>query len=452
MKKKQRGITLIVLIVLILLCILLILVDDRNKIISIIDKKKMNEDIDGINYKIYHSNEGNIKMLITFQDKDNGINKIIYPNEEKIVMANNKKKVSIDYNIHHTANNEERYEFKLINSYNEEVKKTVIINDQILNDLIGMEINEEGIVKKLKIIYNDNDDIKEYRIPGISNDYIKYEDDLRLHIGNLKNLIDQDGNVLIEIKETDKAGNSVVAKKKVNMTVENNLKIINDESLIKCIENNDLTTGYYRFNVNDEEYYVHSYVFNGNQEWDNMTFGDENDVGNYFDVYNKNATNMIVVKVNGDITINANSKITSYANKDGYGGPKGMVIYCTGTFVNNGNVSMTERGARADGQNIYMWKNNDNSSEYIPAYSDNNINGTIRKTGNGGSGGHPSEERRASGGVGTSYSGGAGAGGSGQNYGKIGIAGGNCGGAGGDGTAGGAGNPGGMPWTRTKRG
>ena len=42
---------------------------------------------------------------------------------------------------------------------------------------------------------------------------------------------------------------------------------------------------------------------------------------------------------------------------NGYGGPKGMFIYCTGTITNNGTIDMTARGAKAVGQNVYLWKN-----------------------------------------------------------------------------------------------
>ena len=76
---------------------------------------------------------------------------------------------------------------------------------------------------------------------------------------------------------------------------------------------------------------------------------------------------MVVLKVNGDLTINEEAKLTAYASKNGYGGPKGMMIYCTGTLTNNGTISMTARGAKAEGKNVYLWKNSDNSYEFVPA-------------------------------------------------------------------------------------
>lgn len=80
------------------------------------------------------------------------------------------------------------------------------------------------------------------------------------------------------------------------------------------------------------------------------------------------------------------------------------MIYCTGTITNNGTISMTARGARAEGENVYLYENNNNTFEYIPAQGakggeslrkgrnsgGNGINGyagSKRQTGGGGSGG-----------------------------------------------------------------
>ncbi len=44
-----------------------------------------------------------------------------------------------------------------------------------------------------------------------------------------------------------------------------------------------------------------------------------------------------------------------------------MYIYCEGTLTNNGTISMTARGAKAVGQNVYLFKNLEGNFEYIPA-------------------------------------------------------------------------------------
>ena len=86
---------------------------------------------------------------------------------------------------------------------------------------------------------------------------------------------------------------------------------------------------------------------------------------------------MIVLKVNGNLTVDEGVTLTTYASKDGYGGPKGLTIYCTGTLTNNGTISMTARGAKPEGQNVYLWKNPDNIFEYIPAIGGNSSIGSV---------------------------------------------------------------------------
>ena len=158
---------------------------------------------------------------------------------------------------------------------------------------------------------------------------------------------------------------------------------------------------------------------------------------------------MIVLKVNGNLTIDEGTTLTAYTSKNGYGGPKGMTIYCTGTINNNGTVSMTARGAKAVGQDVYLWKNSDDTYEYVPKDGSEG-NGVDRATGKGAKGSGGGGE----GAIGTSYSGGAGGGGnrlsSGAKKGST------NGGKGGDavwssnasktGAGGGAGNPGGNPY------
>jgi len=174
----------------------------------------------------------------------------------------------------------------------------------------------------------------------------------------------------------------------------------------------------------------------------NTTFGTEEDVA----TASEYAKNMIVLKVNGNLTIAEGVTLTAYTSKNGYGGPKGMTIYCTGTITNNGTVNMTARGAKAVGQNVYLWKNTDGSYEYVPEDGSEG-NGVDRATGKGAKGSGGGGE----GAIGTSYSGGAGGGG--KRLSGTAEKGSPNGGKGGDavrdsgatytGAGGGAGNPGG---------
>ncbi len=244
-----------------------------------------------------------------------------------------------------------------------------------------------------------------------------------------------------------------------------------NSGLIGNISKANIGNGYYKIKVNGETYPIHAYVFDGNQVWDSKTFGDEKDVA----TQNQYAQCMVVIKVNGNLTVNKNAIITAYSSN--YGGPLGMLLYVSGTLTNNGNISMTAKGAKAIGQNVYLWKNSDESYEFIPATggkgADSQVSdgiviegnegkdGENRETGGGGSGAAGRSAAGISatgvrysgaGGTGTSYSGGTGGGAVCARTSNSGGAGENNGASGGNGAAnysdhygagGGAGNPGG---------
>ena len=209
-------------------------------------------------------------------------------------------------------------------------------------------------------------------------------------------------------------------------------------------------------------------------------FGNEADVG----TETEDAKNTVVLRVDGNLTIKENVTLSTVNSSLGYGGPKGLIIYCTGNIENKGTISMTARGAKAGGQNVYLWTNKSAESsvnEYIPATGaaggekvstsaveyhldgNNGESGINRQTGGGGSGSvRPGDEYptviSGAGAAGTSYSGGTGGGGTGANTNRgtnSGNPGNLNGGAGGYGSGirpagwrfraagGGAGNPGG---------
>ena len=144
------------------------------------------------------------------------------------------------------------------------------------------------------------------------------------------------------------------------------------------------------------------------------------------------AQNTVVLKVNGNLTVESGVTLTTVRNT--YGGPKGLLIYCNQNLINKGEISMTARGAKASGQNVFLYQNKNGSYEYVPKEgatggasiyyyyhdywdlsSDGNKgnDGTGRHTGGGGTGAGRSfmaEVNIGKGGTGTSYSGGCGSG------------------------------------------
>ena len=177
--------------------------------------------------------------------------------------------------------------------------------------------------------------------------------------------------------------------------------------------------------INGEEKEIENINHTGNI----YSVGSDEDVG----TASSYAKNSVILKVNGNLTIEDNIKLTSVASGAGYGGAKGMYVYCTQTLTNKGEISMTARGAYAKGEDVYLWKNKSNNLyEYVPSKgadggvgvwkltagkaggNADTITETIRATGGGGSGGSrpgSSNTHSGNGGAGTSYSGGAGSGG-----------------------------------------
>lgn len=142
---------------------------------------------------------------------------------------------------------------------------------------------------------------------------------------------------------------------------------------------------------------------------------------------------MLILKFHKNLVIKSNVLFTPQTRK------KGMTIYCSGTIDNSGTISMTARGASAEGQDVLLYKNKYNSYEYVPKIGadggkeytaiqneyhggNNGLNGDGRQTGGGGSGGvngasySSGTAKIARGGKGTSYSGGSGSGGIAMMY------------------------------------
>ena len=116
------------------------------------------------------------------------------------------------------------------------------------------------------------------------------------------------------------------------------------------------------------DYSINSIIYNGDMLLDGKntyegatlnnnvyTFGSSKDIGN----------STILLKVNGNLTINNNVSLTTVM--DSKNGPKGLIVYCTGVLTNNGAISMNNRSAYTDGQNIYLFKNESTGYEIINA-------------------------------------------------------------------------------------
>ena len=214
-----------------------------------------------------------------------------------------------------------------------------------------------------------------------------------------------DGNEKIVTFTVKGKINEQIYSKKAKVSVENKY-IISKDSLMQAIEGINTSSANRPIQIEGKDaetivYNTDTIVYDGNLTFDgtekninNISLSEKtysignatNDVGTSSD----DAKRMVVLKVKGDLTIDSGVTVTACANANGYGGPKGLFIYCTGTLTNNGTIDMTARGAKGAGENVYLYKNSDNTYEYVPAIGaegGESVRSTIRNgTCNGNSG------------------------------------------------------------------
>ena len=161
--KRNIKISLIVISIILILIISFFIIN-RTEIINRINQNKEQEEIKKeISYEVYHHVNGDTKMLVVAEDTENGIEKIIYPNNEMELYCNGKNKVAFDYHVNIT--NLESITFTAINTLGEEIKNTVIINEEFYKNMIKHNfINETETQKGLTINYKADSAMKQYKV------------------------------------------------------------------------------------------------------------------------------------------------------------------------------------------------------------------------------------------------------------------------------------------------
>ena len=488
-KKKKKIILITLVIVLFIIAITLLVLNQTGVINTIIENINKEEIKKEISYEVYKHVNGQTAMLLVAEDTENGIEKIIYPNNEMELYCNGKTKVAFDYNTDITG--KESLTFKLVNTLGEEIEKTIKINDQFYLDMINHSITKETETQKvLTVNYKEGSSTKQYKIGDTSN-WVNYTNTIRLDDYQiLEALGNESREVKVSLRQIDNIGNEIIVLIKYiipnSITYKQEDTVIEGESILACVENNNLESGNYIFKVtgtvqeqNEQgvletktetlEYPVELYNYNEDANYigQNYTL-----VGNtaYIGMGKANSEKrMLILKYNKNLTISEGITITPTGTNESINGAtylctkKGMFIYCAGTLTNNGTITMTAKGTvNQEGEDVYLYKNEDNTYEYIPEVGVTGASGiskyggirfrgkspsiaTDRKTGGGGSGGLYNAYFNVTavsgnGGAGTSYSGGSG-GGSGNGL-TRGSSGSSAGGYGGSGYVGGAGNPG----------
>ena len=439
-EKKSNGITLVALMVIMLTLILCGINNKKiiNKISEITNKEKISQEL--LSYVLYDNRDAEkLKVLATI-NSENGIE---YIEDEigNVIYGNGKTNIVLEYEMGQT----DIKTLKIKEKNNQVKEKQIILDQTALNNTIEIEqISATETYKVIKIKNNIN--IKGYttyyKIGEIDNwtkgnkIYLidgKYKDSIYL---------DENNKLTIYAKTEDQNGNIVYAEsKKYEINTEATECELSADSLLDAMEKYEFGTGEYEITVKDEKY-----ILDVTATDENMEIEPDDDgiieIGNLEDdcATGSDATQyakrMVVLYVNADLTIDEGATLTTIKNKDGYGGPKGFLVYCTGKLINNGNIDMTARGAYVEGQNVYLWKNKiydednpDMEYEMVPAEGADggtNVRGTVRygvnkgndgqqgtnrKTGGGGSGSPRSGENpgyvySGAGAKGTSYSGG----------------------------------------------
>ncbi len=415
---KKVIIKISIFIGIILIGILLLLTLNKTNLFQIaknnINSIKQEEIETQIKCEITNINGLNTKTMLTFENL-NGIEKIT--DGDLIIECNGRGKVVLDREL--ILDKTYPMSIKLEGKETEE-QYTIVVSTLPNIVITNMDTTGDGSTKTVRIDYTANEE-------ECDNLYSLDDGETWLPYTEELNILEKQNATIIG-KSAPKEG-KVVGKLIQTFTPGEHLSLVISTSLLeatdKAVMKNDT---YYRVAIKDQEYRVHTYVENGDTTFtSNRTYGNANDVG----TVNTNAKNMVIVKVNGDLTINNGVTLTSYGTN--YGGPKGMLLYVTGNLENKGTITMTARGAKAIGQNLYLWENADKTNseyEYVPkdganggaaAYGtgsnkgiqgNRGANGINRQTGGGASGGIYLAGSRGTysgaGTRGTSYSGGTG--------------------------------------------
>lgn len=341
---NRKVINKVILVIGILMVIILPIVLQKTGAISRIAnllKAENEENMEtAVKYEITKTEGENISITITIESAK-GIEKISTPELE--IEYGGKQKVALD----RTVKDGEGYFFSVKLEGQEEVEKyTIIATNNPLVQVANYDTLQDGTTKTIKINRAGESLITYYSL-----------DDGETW---------QEYNGVFDVLESNNYTITAKSEVKEGKLIDNNdgdrRALVVSESLISATGNAIMKNdNYYRIAARDKEYSVHTYIENESITLEsNKTYGDANDVG----TSNSNAKNMVIVKVNGNLTINEGVTLGPYYSN--YGGPKGFLLYCTETLTNNGTIQ-NNYGAKAAGENVYLWKNANKSYEYVPA-------------------------------------------------------------------------------------
>ena len=334
MKNKKKIILITLITLLFIIAITLLVLNQTGVIKRVIENNNKEEIKKEISYEVYHHVNGNTKMLVIAEDTENGIEKIIYPNNEMELYANGKNKVAFDYNTDITG--KESLIFKMVNTKGEEIEKTMSINDQFHLDMIDHNLTKETETQKvLTLNYKEGSTTKQYKISDTSN-WVNYTNTIRLDDYRILETLGNENRVPnIYLRQIDKVGNEIIVESKLNYTIPDSViytaedTIIEGESILACVENNNLETGNYIFRVTGKaegknaetiEYPVELYNYNEDANYIGQNY---TVVGNTTYIGMGKASSekrILILKYNKNLTINEGITITTTGTSENING------------------------------------------------------------------------------------------------------------------------------------
>ena len=228
-------------------------IDILNKLLG--KQSKQAEIEKSVEYKIYRYTNNEGKILIQFQDNENGIEKIKYPNDSNELICNGKDVVAIEYPIEKDKN----YEFKMYTTTGKEIISNITINDEFLYEN-GINYKEEKVGTGYRIIdlkyFQDMDTTyKHYYKIGENGEWKEYKDSLLLIDYDVvkDNLINtEDNTVTLYAKSINNTKQEVILSKKYDVDINSKGAEIYTVEDLKNIEKN--MAGSYRM-MNDIDLY-----------------------------------------------------------------------------------------------------------------------------------------------------------------------------------------------------
>ena len=311
-----------------------------------------------ITYEVYSNENGKIRITLTAEDTENGIQEIDLPDGDTLINKSDRKKVGLDYVIE----NDGSYTFTSKSTTGETMTKTIEVNDEFRQNLIKLEkIQGISTEEDYKIL----DKVENYKwYYAIGEDNTQWKEVPSYNVINIdaykileEGQQNEDGIVTLKIKRVDQKNNTVEVSKLINsLQITQELynkeeKIIEGDSIIACVRDNDIESGNYTLKVNGEEYPAEIYNYD-----EDVNYITEKNLGT-----SEEDSRMLILKYNGNLSVDTDRVITAQTRK------KGMFIYVANKLTNSGEISMTKKGAKAEGQDVYLWKHDNGVYEYVPA-------------------------------------------------------------------------------------